>query len=66
MQQVKRTTEEIVTLTLSAAGAVSVMPFAVIRFSGGEWVVGVIDLILILGVSLIGLSGGPGRFALPA
>jgi diguanylate cyclase len=57
MQQVKRTTEEIVTLTLSAAGAVSVMPFAVIRFSGGEWVVGVIDLILILGVSLIGLYG---------
>ena len=57
MQQVKRTTEEIVTLTLSAARAVSVMPFAVIRFSGGEWVVGVIDLILILGVSLIGLYG---------
>jgi diguanylate cyclase len=57
MLHVKRTTEEIVTLTLSAAGAVSVMPFAVIRFSGGEWMIGVIDLILILGVSLIGLYG---------
>lgn len=57
MLQVKRTTEEIVTLTLSAAGAISVMPFAVIRFSGGEWVIGIIDLILILGVSLIGLYG---------
>ena len=57
MQQVKRTTEEIVTFTLSAAGAISVAPFAVIRFSGGEWMIGVIDLILILGVSLIGLYG---------
>jgi diguanylate cyclase len=57
MQQVKRSTEEIVTLTLSAAGAISVMPFAVIRFTGGELLIGIIDLILILGVSLIGLYG---------
>jgi len=57
MLQAKRTTEEIVTFTLSAAGAISVAPFAVIRFSGGEWMIGVIDLILILGVSLIGLYG---------
>jgi diguanylate cyclase (GGDEF)-like protein len=57
MQQVKRTTEEIVTLTLSATGAISVMPFAVIRFTGGELLIGLIDLILILGVSLIGLYG---------
>ena len=57
MQQVKRTTEEIVTLTLSAAGAISVMPFAVIRFTGGELLIGIIDLILIFGVSLIGLYG---------
>ena len=52
MQQVKRTTEEIVTFTLSAAGAISVAPFAVIRFSGGEWMIGVIDLILIHPASL--------------
>ena len=57
MQHVKRTTEEIVMLTLSAAGALSVVPFAVIRFSGGEMLVGTVDLTLILGVSLIGLYG---------
>jgi diguanylate cyclase len=57
MQHVKRTTEEIVMLTLSAAGALGVVPFAVIRFSGGEILVGTVDLILILGVSLIGLYG---------
>lgn len=44
-------------LTLSAAGALGVVPFAVIRFSGGEILVGTVDLILILGVSLIGLYG---------
>lgn len=57
MQRVKRTTEEIVMLSLSAAGALSVVPFAVIRFTGGEMLVGVVDLILILGVSVIGLYG---------
>ena len=57
MQRVKRTTEEIVTLTLSATGALSIVPFAVIRFTGGEMLVGLIDLILIFGVSLIGLYG---------
>ncbi len=44
-------------LTLSAAGALGVVPFAIIRFTGGELLVGVVDLILILGVSLIGLYG---------
>ena len=44
-------------LTLSAAGALSVVPFAVIRFSGGQMLVGSVDLILIMGVSLIGLYG---------
>ncbi len=44
-------------LTLSAAGALGVVPFAIIRFSGGELLVGAVDLILILGVSLIGIYG---------
>ena len=57
MQQVTRSTEEIVMLTLSAAGAISVMPFAAIRFSAGEWMIGIIDVIIILGVGLIGLYG---------
>ena len=57
MQQINRTTEEIVTLTLSAAGAISIMPFAVIRFAAGEWLIGIIDVFLILGISLIGLYG---------
>jgi diguanylate cyclase (GGDEF)-like protein len=57
IQQIKRSTEEIVMLTLSAAGAISVMPFAAIRFAAGEWMIGLIDVIIILGVGLIGLYG---------
>ena len=57
MQQITRSTEEIVMLTLSAAGAITVIPFAIIRFAAGEWMIGIIDVIIVLGVALIGLFG---------
>ncbi len=51
----KRTTQEIISITLSAAGAVAIAPFAAIRFLSGDVVMGIIDIILILGIGLIGL-----------
>ncbi|NNF95643.1 MAG: GGDEF domain-containing protein [Halobacteria archaeon] len=53
--RMKRSTEEIVTMTLCTAGAVAITPFAVIRFFRSEWLMGSIDIVLILGISLVGL-----------
>ena len=55
MLPMKRSTEEIVTMTLCAAGALAIIPFSTIRFFRGEWLMGTIDIILILGISLVGL-----------
>jgi len=51
----KRSTEEIITITLSAAGALAIVPFAAIRFFRGELLMGCIDIFLILGISSISL-----------
>jgi len=51
----KRSTEEIVTITLSASGALAIIPFAAIRFFRGELLMGCIDIFLILGISSISL-----------
>ncbi len=55
MLPMKRSTEEIITITLSASGALAIIPFAVIRFFRGELLMGCIDIFLILGISSIGL-----------
>ncbi len=51
----KRSTEEIITITLSAAGALAIIPFATIRFFRGDLLMGWIDIFLILGISSISL-----------
>ena len=48
-------TERLMPLVLSIAGALGVAPFAVIRFMNGEWIVGVIDTIIVAGFIALGL-----------
>ena len=55
MLPMKRSTEEIITITLSASGALAIIPFAAIRFFRGELLMGCIDIFLILGISSISL-----------
>ena len=55
MLPMKRSTEEIITITLSASGSLAIIPFAAIRFLRGELLMGCIDIFLILGISSIGL-----------
>ena len=42
-------------LILSAAGALGIAPFAVLRFMNGEWLAGVIDIVVITGIVALGL-----------
>jgi diguanylate cyclase (GGDEF)-like protein len=50
----KLTVEEILPLILSAAGALGVLPFAVIRFMQGEFAVGLLDVTIVAGFSFLG------------
>ena len=49
------TTEGFLPLVLSAAGALGITPFAVIRFMNGQWIAGTIDVVLILGLATLGV-----------
>lgn len=48
------TIEGYLPLILSAAGALGIGPFAVIRFMNGEWLAGIIDVIVIVGIVTLG------------
>jgi len=48
------TVEGYLPLILSAAGALGISPFAVMRFMNGEWVAGIIDVIVIIGIVTLG------------
>ena len=50
----QRTTEESILMSFSYGGAISILPFAVIRFMQGEFIVGLVDSILITGMLLLG------------
>ena len=50
----QRTTEESILMSFSYGGAISIFPFAVIRFMQGEFIVGLVDSILVLGMLLLG------------
>lgn len=41
-------------MILSAAGAMGVLPFAVIRFMNGDWLIAVIDILIVAGFVLLG------------
>jgi len=50
----RKSVEHYLPLILSAAGALGILPFAVIRFMSGEWLVGIIDTIIIIGFIVLG------------
>jgi diguanylate cyclase len=54
-QSNRDTTEGFLPLVLSAAGALGILPFAVIRFMNGEWLAGVVDVIIIIGLTTLGI-----------
>ncbi len=41
-------------LILSAAGALGVLPFAVIRFMNGDWIIAIIDSLIVVGFIVLG------------
>jgi diguanylate cyclase (GGDEF)-like protein len=53
-QRTRESTEEYLPLILSAAGALGIAPFAVLRFLQGEWLVGLIDTIIVIGLACLG------------
>ena len=53
-QSTRDTTEGFLPLVLSAAGALGITPFAVIRFMNGEWLVAIFDTVIVAG--LVGLG----------
>jgi diguanylate cyclase len=50
----RRTIESYLPLLLSAAGALGILPFAVIRFMHGEWLAAGIDLLIVAGFLALG------------
>jgi diguanylate cyclase len=54
-QSSRDTAEGFLPLVLSAAGALGITPFAVIRIMNGEWLAGMIDVILIIGLTTLGI-----------
>ena len=50
----RRSVEHYLPLILSIAGALGVLPFAVMRFMNGEWIVGLIDSVIIVGFLVLG------------
>lgn len=53
-EQKRRSIEHFLPLILSGAGALGVLPFAVMRFMAGEYIVGIIDSIIIAGFIVLG------------
>lgn len=47
------TLEEFLPLMLAAAGAVGVAPFAVIRFANGDWLLGVLDAVIVISLGAL-------------
>ena len=47
----KRTSEEVIVLVLSLTSVIGLLPFAIVRFSTGDWAVGLVDTIGVMGSS---------------
>jgi len=47
----KRTSEEVIVLVLSLISVIGLLPFAFVRFSTGDWAVGLVDTIGVVGSS---------------
>lgn len=49
-----RSAESYLPLILSAAGALGIFPFAVMRFMSGEWLMAIIDTVVVTGLIVLG------------
>lgn len=47
--------DEYVALLLCAAGTLGVLPFAIMRLSQGEWIIGIIDSVIVLSMASLGI-----------
>ncbi|MBT8144497.1 MAG: GGDEF domain-containing protein, partial [Gammaproteobacteria bacterium] len=56
MKHSRLSTEEFIPLMLSAAGAIGVLPFAIIRLLNGEWLIGIFDSAVVLSFVALGVS----------
>ena len=54
-QKARDSVEGYLPLMLSAAGALGISPFAVMRFMDGDWLAGIIDTIIVIGFAGLGL-----------
>ncbi|MDZ7769427.1 MAG: GGDEF domain-containing protein [Woeseiaceae bacterium] len=52
---VQLTLEEFLPLMLCATGALGVLPFAVIRFMNQDWLIGLLDVVIVGGFAMLGL-----------
>lgn len=49
------TLEEVLPMLLCATGALGIAPFAVIRFANGEWLIGIVDTLIVAGFTMLGV-----------
>lgn len=45
--------EEILPLILCAAGTLGILPFAIMRFLRGEWIIGIVDSVIVVSMALL-------------
>lgn len=55
MAHTKRSSEEYILLTVCIAGMLGILPFAITRFLGSEWLVGALDAALIVTMASLGV-----------
>lgn len=51
----QRSNQEFMLMTLTFGGVIAITPFAIIRFMHGEWLVGLVDALMIIGMGVIGV-----------
>ena len=51
----RKSVEHYLPVFLSVAGALGVLPFAVMRFMNGEWIIGLVDSVIITGFLVLGI-----------
>lgn len=54
-QSARRAVQGYLPLILSVAGALAVAPFAVIRWMAGEWLLGIIDTVIVVGFAILAI-----------
>lgn len=54
MGTIRRTNEEYMLLAIAFGGAIAIFPFSVARLIQGEWLVGIVDLTLVIGMIVLG------------